>query len=94
MGVNDIDAKIAEHLFGNKSGYYPAYGFQALHVVAILEALRKKGFTISISYDTADGKSNCLCTIFKIPPVDVWDAEEESLPLALCKAALLALGVK
>jgi hypothetical protein len=144
--MNDIDAKIAEHLFGYKvvgKGHWhehgegpimakvgePAYysGFLMLDVCMckdfdaekftsagdmmhghhrwcltpvpeystyhglvgmILEALGKKGFDVRI---------RCLSSaVYKTYFVNIGQVEinEETLPLALCKAALLALGVK
>lgn len=61
----------------------------------VLEALRKLDFVVDIISDTAEGKPHFLVFIGKyekdyFPHI----GEEETLPLALCKAALKALGVK
>lgn len=97
----ELDVQIAQKLFGIplKSDSMeipcPYYSSSSIHVCEILEALRVRGFTVDIFFDTADGKPNCLCMLDGLKHLgkeDICVAEEESLPLALCKAALEVLG--
>lgn len=97
----NIDAEIAKKLFGLSLHTYGGSRFfstNEMHVVPILEALRKKGFSISIKYDTVNNKPNCSVIIHWVVSGQLGGTaayvEDESLPLALCKAALLALEGK
>ena len=65
-----------------------AYSTDSAHLVLILEALRKKGLLTGISFE----KKECWVRVVKDD--EAFEVVEDSLPLALCKAALLALGEK
>jgi hypothetical protein len=104
MGLN-LDAEIAEKLFGlpvednriklgGKRRFIPPYSMLASSVVDILEALRKKGFTTITTYGTEEGVTCVFCTVVEMETLRTFDGEAETLPLALCKAALKALEGK
>jgi hypothetical protein len=93
----NIDAEIAEKLFGWEflAGFAPPYSKIMTGVGVILEALRKKGFYTTITYLTVDGRAHAAVTIESASDAKgQWEADEHTLPLALCKAALLALEGK
>jgi hypothetical protein len=90
----NIDAEIAEKLFGFKRAPCADYSSYGIYVIDILEALRKKGFEVEITYITTDDKPDVYVDIQHLSGNTTYCAEEETLPLALCKAAIKALESK
>lgn len=94
----ELDVQIAQKLFGIplKSDSMeipcPYYSSSSIHVCEILEALSKRGFVVTIEHYTKAGGGGCWVEVRGRGTFEADEYFAESLPLALCQAAIKAVG--